>query len=161
MFDEPPEASPELKKQLETALSEADPHAKAKAVAEAERELAEARAKGPDSKDPRVESSPKTGRLDEAHQGPRAYDHAIESARNKAGGDFGPGSKKMHDPETGTLIGEMSADGKRGWRIDDDHVNWWDWSQGKKGQGGAYGHDFFPKEHAGPHSKHIGYADWE
>ena len=67
----------------------------------------------------------------------------------------------MFDPETGTLIGEQSANGKRGWRIDGDHLNWWDWTEGKKGMGGRYGHEFFPREQAGAHSKHIGYAPWE
>lgn len=67
----------------------------------------------------------------------------------------------MMDPETGTLIGKQSADGKRGWRIDNDHVNWWDWSGGKKGNGGRYGHSFFPAEQTGPHSRYIGYALWE
>lgn len=66
----------------------------------------------------------------------------------------------MYDPETGTLIGEQSLDGTRGWRIDNDHVNWWNWSNGKKGSGGSYGHEFFPQEQAGPHSRCIGYADW-
>ena len=67
----------------------------------------------------------------------------------------------MYDPKTGTLIGEQSRDAARGWRIDDDHVNWWDWSGGKKGKGGRYGHEFFPSSQAGPHSEHSGYAEWE
>jgi hypothetical protein len=67
----------------------------------------------------------------------------------------------MYDPKTGTLIGEMSKDGKRGWRIDYGHVNWWDWMGGKKGSGGRYGHAFFPESLSGPHSLFPGYAPWE
>ena len=67
----------------------------------------------------------------------------------------------MYDPATGTLIGERSADGKRGWRIDDGHVNWWDWSGGKKGDGGRFGHEYFPSEQGGPHSKFKGYAPYQ
>jgi hypothetical protein len=35
----------------------------------------------------------------------------------------------------GTLIGEQAPDRLRVWRIDgrDRHVNWWDWTEGKKG----------------------------
>jgi hypothetical protein len=108
----------------------------------------------------RVASNPMTGRFDTDHKGPRGYDKALESARRNAG-DLGQGTKKMYDPETGTLIGEMSADGKRGWRIDVDHANFWDWSGGKKGTGGKYGHEYFPVEQSGPHSKNPGYAQWE
>lgn len=67
----------------------------------------------------------------------------------------------MLDPSTGTLIGEQNADGLRGWRIDDDHVNWWDWSEGKRGSGGRTGHEFFPREQGGPHSVHVDFAPWE
>jgi hypothetical protein len=67
----------------------------------------------------------------------------------------------MNDPKTGTLIGARSEDGNRGWRIDNDHVNWWDWTGGKKGSGGKYGHEFFPSEWSGPHSEYPGYAPWE
>jgi hypothetical protein len=67
----------------------------------------------------------------------------------------------MYDPKTGTLIGEQSMDQKRGWRIDADHTNYWDWSSGKKGKGGRFGHSFFPTSQSGPHSCHIGYSDWE
>jgi hypothetical protein len=76
-------------------------------------------------------------------------------------GDLGLDSKEMYDPKTGTQIGEMLADGKRGWRIDRDHVNYWNWTGGKKSQGGVYGHHFFPREHKGPHSVHVGYAPWQ
>lgn len=76
-------------------------------------------------------------------------------------GDLGEDPLQMFDPETGTLIGEQSRDGKNGWRIDDDHVNFWNWSGGKKGSGGSYGHEFFPPGQAGPCSKHIGYAGWQ
>src|SRR5487761_1378767 len=31
----------------------------------------------------------------------------------------------------------MSADGKQGWRIDEGHVNWWNWRVGKKSAGAA------------------------
>jgi hypothetical protein len=104
----------------------------------------------------RAKSNAKVGRRDSEHG---RFDAALDNAKKNAG-DLGANTRKMHDPETGTLIGEQSLDGKRGWRIDHDHVNWWDWSGGKKGNGGAYGHEFFPKDQAGPHSKHIGYAEW-
>ncbi|MFN0050614.1 MAG: RHS repeat-associated core domain-containing protein [Planctomycetales bacterium] len=119
--------------------------------------------KGPKGKAGRSKSSeiaasnPKTGRVDFQHPN---FDKALQSARHNAG-DLGVGTKKMYDPKTGTLIGEMSADGKRGWRIDNDHVNWWDWTGGKKGEGGKYGHYWFPPGQNGPHSEHIGYAPWE
>ena len=105
----------------------------------------------------RVASNPKTGRFDFEHS---TYDSAIVGARKNAG-NLGTKTNKMFDPKTGTLIGEMSDCGKRGWRIDNDHINWWDWTAGKKGAGGKYGHDFFPPSQAGPHSEHIGYAPWE
>ena len=97
------------------------------------------------------------GRFDQIHNN---YDKAIVSARNKAG-NLGETTKKMYDPATGTLIGEMSLDGKRGWRIDSDHVNWWDWTGGKKGTGGQYGHDFYPSGQTGPHSVKPNFAPWE
>jgi hypothetical protein len=71
-------------------------------------------------------SNPSLGRFDTEHVGPRGFDNALQGARANAG-DLGPNSKKVYDPETGTLIGEQSADGKRGWRVDHDHVNFWDW----------------------------------
>ncbi|MFZ5892410.1 MAG: hypothetical protein ACOY0T_15225 [Myxococcota bacterium] len=108
----------------------------------------------------RAASNPRVGRFDVEHAGPRGFDIAREGAFRNAG-DLGPNTQRMFDPETGTLIGEMSANSKQGWRIDNDHFNWWDWSGGKKGQGGRYGHEFFPPEQAGPHSRHIGYAQWE
>jgi RHS repeat-associated protein len=86
-------------------------------------------------------------------------DDALYTARQLAG-DLGENTRKMYDPKTGILIGEMSADGKRGWRIDSDHVNYWNWSGGKKGTGGMYGHIWVPKGQIGPHSEHIGYADY-
>lgn len=105
----------------------------------------------------RAKSNSDTGREDTEHD---SYDKAIAAARIKAG-DLGNDTLKMYDPKTGTLIGEQSIDQKRGWRIDNDHLNWWDWSGGKKGSGGKYGHEFFPTNQAGPHSEHIGYAPWE
>lgn len=108
----------------------------------------------------RANSNPEKGRFDTEHSGSQGYDDALENARQNAG-DLGGDTKKMYDPETGTLIGEKSADGTQGWRIDDDHVNWWNWSEGKKGSGGQYGHEWYPPEQSGPHSKHIGYAEWE
>ena len=63
---------------------------------------------------------PAKGRFDFEHA---SYDKALVNARRNAG-DLGSGTKKMYDPETGALIGEMSADVKRGWRIDSDHVNY-------------------------------------
>lgn len=105
-------------------------------------------------------SSPRSGRFDANHTGLTAYDNAVEAARRNAD-DLGSNVKSIYDPETGTLIGEMSADGKRGWRIDAGHVNWWNWAAGKKGRGGRYGHEFFPPQQAGPHSKHMGYAPWQ
>jgi RHS repeat-associated protein len=113
--------------------------------------------KGDVEGDARVQDNPKQGRYDHSHS---TYDRAREAAYSHAG-DLGPNTQRMYDPATGTLIGERSADGKRGWRIDNDHFNYWDWSSGKKGAGGTYGHDFFPSSVDTPHSRHIGYADWE
>ncbi|MBN2293717.1 MAG: hypothetical protein JXM70_14920 [Pirellulales bacterium] len=96
----------------------------------------------------RCASNPWRGRFDYEHG---SYDDAIIAARRNAG-DIGQNTRKMYDPETGTLIGKKSANGKQGWRIDEDHINWWDLSGGKKGQGGKYGHDFFPPDQSGPHS---------
>jgi RHS repeat-associated protein len=105
-------------------------------------------------------SNPARGRFDAEHLGRGAYDRALENARRNAG-SLGEKTKKMYDPKTGTLIGEKSLDGNRGWRIDGDHVNWWDWTGGIKGRGGRYGHDFFPPGQSGPHSEYKGYAPWE
>ena len=116
--------------------------------------------------DPRNYSNPKTGRFDASWS---TYDLAIAAAREHTGEDFGPDSIKMydHNPKTGegtgTLIGEQTADRLRGWRIDsqDGHVNWWDWTGGKKGAGGAYGHDWFPEDPTTPGSRYIGWAPWQ
>ncbi|MGH3299220.1 MAG: hypothetical protein ACRDP7_46260 [Trebonia sp.] len=116
--------------------------------------------------DPRNHSNPKTGRFDASWS---AYDLAIAAARKHTDGDLGPDSIKMYDynPEigegTGTLIGEQTPDRLRGWRIDgqDGHVNWWDWTGGKKGAGGAYGHDWFPEDPSVPGSRYIGWAPWQ
>lgn len=116
--------------------------------------------------DPRNYSNPKTGRLDASWS---TYDRAIAAAREHTGGNLGPDSIKMYDyhPETGegtgTLIGEQTPDRLRGWRIDsqDGHVNWWDWTGGKKGAGGAYGHDWFPEDATTPGSRYIGWAPWQ
>ena len=116
--------------------------------------------------DPRNYSNPKTGRFDASWS---TYDRAIAGAREHAGGDLGPDSSKMYDynPETGegtgTLIGEQTPDRLRGWRIDaqDGHVNWWDWTGGKKGAGGVYGHDWFPEDPSTPGSRYIGWAPWQ
>ena len=116
--------------------------------------------------DPRNYSNPKTGRLDASWS---AYDRAIAAARVHTGGDLGPDSIKMYDynPQTGqgtgTLIGEQTPDRLRGWRIDgqDGHVNWWDWTGGKKGAGGFYGHDWFPEDPSAPGSRYIGWAPWQ
>jgi hypothetical protein len=116
--------------------------------------------------DPRNRSNPKTGRLDASWS---TYDRAIAVARERTGGDLGPNSIKMYDynPEiregTGTLIGEQTPDHLRGWRIDgrDGHVNWWDWTGGKKGAGGLYGHDWFPDDASTPGSRYIGWAPWQ
>lgn len=116
--------------------------------------------------DPRSYSNPKTGRVDASWS---TYDRAIAAARKRAGGDLGPGSLRMYDrnPETGqgtgTLIGEQTPDRLRGWRIDsqDVHVNWWDWTGGKKGAGGAYGHAWFPEDPSTLGSRHIGWAPWQ
>jgi hypothetical protein len=116
--------------------------------------------------DPRNYSNPKTGRFDASWS---TYDRAIAAAREHTGGDLGPDSIKMYDytPETGegtgTLIGEQTPDRLRGWRIDsqDGHVNWWDWTGGKKGAGGAYGHDWFPEDPSTPGSRYIGWAPWQ
>jgi hypothetical protein len=116
--------------------------------------------------DPRNYSNPKTGRLDASWY---AYDRAIAAAREHSGGDLGPDSIKMYDynPKTGegmgTLIGEQTPDRLRGWRIDgrDGHVNWWDWTEGKKGAGGVYGHDWFPEDPSAPGSRYIGWAPWQ
>jgi hypothetical protein len=116
--------------------------------------------------DPRNYSNPKTGRLDASWS---VYDRAIDAAREHSGGDLGRHSIKMYDynPETGegtgTLIGEQTPDRLRGWRIDgqDGHVNWWDWTGGKKGSGGVYGHDWFPEDPSAPGSRYIGWAPWQ
>jgi hypothetical protein len=116
--------------------------------------------------DPRNYSNPKTGRLDASWS---AYDRAIAAAREHSGGDLGPDSIKMYDYNpgteegTGTLIGEQTPDRLRGWRIDgqDGHVNWWDWTGGKKGAGGVYGHDWFPEDPSAPGSRYIGWAPWQ
>jgi hypothetical protein len=116
--------------------------------------------------DPRNYSNPKTGRFDASWSG---YDRAIAAAREHSGGDLGPDSIKMYDQNlktregTGTLIGEQTPDRLRGWRIDgqDGHVNWWDWTGGKKGAGGAYGHDWFPQDQSVPGSRYIGWAPWQ
>lgn len=116
--------------------------------------------------DPRNHSNPKTGRVDASWS---AYDRAIAAARDHTGGDLGLDSIKMydHNPEigegTGTLIGEQTLDRLRGWRIDgqDGHVNWWDWTGGKKGVGGAFGHDWFPEDPSTPGSRYIGWAPWQ
>jgi hypothetical protein len=116
--------------------------------------------------DPRNYSNPKTGRLDASWS---AYDRALAAARTHSGGDLGPDSIKMYDYSsaagegTGTLIGEQTPDRLRGWRIDgqDGHVNWWDWTGGKKGAGGFYGHDWFPQDPATPGSRYIGWAPWQ
>jgi hypothetical protein len=116
--------------------------------------------------DPRNYSNPKTGRFDASWS---AYDRAIAAAREHSGGDLGPDSIKMYDynPKTGdgtgTLIGEQTPDRLRGWRIDgqDGHVNWWDWTGGKKGAGGVYGHDWFPDDPSAPGSRYIGWAPWQ
>ena len=104
-------------------------------------------------------SDSSTGRQDGTHSGIGAYDKAREAAWKNAG-DLGPDTKKMFDPETGTLIGEGSSDMKRGWRLDEGHFNWWDWTGGKKGKGGKYGHEFFQGE-TGPHSRYPGYTEWQ
>jgi hypothetical protein len=116
--------------------------------------------------DPRNYSNPKTGRLDASWS---RYDLAMAAALEHTGGDFGPDSIKMYDynPKTGegtgTLIGEQTPDRLRGWRIDsqDGHLNWWDWTGGKKGAGGAYGHDWFPEDPSTPGSRYIGWAPWQ
>jgi len=116
--------------------------------------------------DPRNYSNPKTGRSDASWS---TYDRAISAARQHIGGDLGADSIKMYDrnPETGegtgTLIGEQTRDRLRGWRIDgrDGHVNWWEWTGGKKGAGGVYGHDWFPEDASTPGSRYIGWAPWQ
>jgi hypothetical protein len=105
----------------------------------------------------RAQSNPARGRFDYEHNN---YDNALVAARSNAG-ELGDSTRKMYDSVTRTLLGEMSQNGKRGWRIDSDHVNWWDWTAGKKGTGGQYGHEFFPPEQSGPFSSHRGYANWE
>ncbi len=116
--------------------------------------------------DKRVYSNAATGRSDASWS---TYDKAIAAAREHAGGDLGSDSIKMYDYNpatgegTGTLIGEQTPDRLRGWRIDgqDGHVNWWDWTGGKKGAGGTYGHDWFPEDPTTPGSRYIGWAPWE
>ncbi|MFJ8298470.1 putative T7SS-secreted protein [Streptomyces sp. NPDC094447] len=116
--------------------------------------------------DPRGYSKPSIGRYDYSWSD---YDEAIAAARQHAGGDLGPDSIKMYDRSptqgegTGTLIGEQTPDRIRGWRIDgaDGHVNFWDWSGGKKGSGGVYGHDWFPADPSTPGSRYIGWAPWQ
>jgi RHS repeat-associated protein len=115
--------------------------------------------------DPRGYTKPDIGRYDYSWS---TYDRAIAAARDRVG-DLGPDSIKMFDYNprlgegTGTLIGEQTADKLRGWRIDgaDGHVNYWDWSTGKKGKGGTYGHDWFPENPETPGSRYIGWAPWQ
>ncbi|WP_225826886.1 putative T7SS-secreted protein [Streptomyces naphthomycinicus] len=115
--------------------------------------------------DPRGYSRPDIGRYDYSWS---TYDKALGAARGRLG-DLGPDSIKMYDHNprtgegTGTLIGEQTPDKLRGWRIDntDGHVNYWDWSTGKKGKGGTYGHDWFPADPSTPGSRHIGWAPWQ
>ena len=104
--------------------------------------------------DPRVQSNSAKGRFDTSLN---SFDRALQLARKYAG-DLGDHTIKLYDPETGTLIGEQTPDKTRGWRIDHDHVNWWNWSAGKKGSGGTYGHVFYPKDQVGPHQKYPGYG---
>ncbi|MEU7513801.1 putative T7SS-secreted protein [Streptomyces sp. NPDC042898] len=116
--------------------------------------------------DPRGYTKPSIGRYDYSWS---TYDEAVAAAREHAGGDLGPDSIQMYDRNinrhdgTGTLIGEQTADRTRGWRIDgaDGHVNFWDWSTGKKGKGGVYGHDWFPEDPSTPGSRYIGWAPWQ
>ncbi|MER5306849.1 putative T7SS-secreted protein [Streptomyces sp. NPDC002773] len=116
--------------------------------------------------DPRGYSKPSIGRYDYSWSN---YDEAVNAAREHAGGPMGPDSIKMYDRNphlnegTGTLIGEQTPDRIRGWRIDgaDGHVNFWDWSNGKKGKGGVYGHDWFPADPTTPGSRYIGWAPWQ
>ncbi|MFE1883502.1 putative T7SS-secreted protein [Streptomyces diastatochromogenes] len=115
--------------------------------------------------DSRGYSRPDIGRYDYSWS---TYDKALAAARERIG-DLGADSIKMYDynPKTGegtgTLIGERTPDNQRGWRIDnlDGHVNYWDWSTGKKGKGGTYGHDWFPADPSTPGSRHIGWAPWQ
>jgi WXG100 family type VII secretion target len=97
------------------------------------------------------------GRRDRAHG---SYDRAREAAQGEVRDRLGENPERMYDPETGTIVGEQSADGKAGWRADKGHFNWWDWTAGKKGRGGRYGHDYFPENHTGPHSKYPGDLPW-
>jgi hypothetical protein len=97
-----------------------------------------------------------------------SYDDALRSAREKAGdmtATDGLTLEQMFDPNTGTLIGEQLVNGKgiptKGWRIDNNHANWWDWTSGKKGKGGKFGHQCYPDSQSGPHSQYNGYAPWE
>ncbi len=129
------------------------------AIEQAGRKADDANLPKPSAPDPRVQSDPARGRFDNSHTGPRGFDKATEAARENAG-DLGLNPRTQIDPETGTIIGQTSEDGLRGWRVDNDHVNWWDWTQGKRGKGGRSGHEFFPPEQAGPHSKWKGYGDW-
>ncbi|WP_406108769.1 DUF6531 domain-containing protein [Streptomyces sp. NBC_01003] len=116
--------------------------------------------------DPRGYTKPSIGRYDYSWSN---YDRAVSAAREHAGGDLGADSIKMydHNPKTGegtgTLIGEQTPDKMRGWRIDgpDGHVNYWDWSGGKKGAGGVYGHDWYPDDPTTPGSRYIGWAPWQ
>ena len=67
----------------------------------------------------------------------------------------------MYDPETGTLIGEQSENGKRGRRIDEDLATGGTGVKVKRAKGGTYGHEWFPEEQGGPHSRYPGYAPWD
>ena len=99
----------------------------------------------------------KPSRLDATY---KTFDEALQNAKDNAG-DLGSDSQAMYDPQSGVLIGAQSANGKQGWRIDQGHVNWWDWSQGKKGRGGRYGHSSFPEDQMSSYSKYKGYAPWQ
>lgn len=70
-------------------------------------------------------------------------------------GDLGSDRWKLYDEATGALLGEASADKLHGWRDDEGHVNWWDWSQGKRGTGGRFGHEYYSQSQVGAYSTSV------
>ncbi|MEV6298219.1 polymorphic toxin-type HINT domain-containing protein [Actinoplanes sp. NPDC051861] len=113
--------------------------------------------------DERVVINPATGRFDSSWSN---YDKAMKYVTDMVG-DLGVDVLLIYDFDpisgqgTGTLIGIQTVDKQRGWRVDNDkdtpHINWWNWTGGKKGAGGIQGHAWLPKNDLSvPGSRGIG-----
>jgi RHS repeat-associated protein len=119
--------------------------------------------------DARVVTNPATGREDSSWSN---YDKAMNHVSEKVG-DLGENVLLIYDYDpitrqgTGTLIGMQTVDKQRGWRVDNDkdtpHINWWNWTGGKKGAGGKQGHAWLPKDDLSvPGSRGIGdVPEWD